>query len=195
MSIHRSTVIVNVNIDRPAASVCVDVFCVMHYGYIEIRFNHWWIRRHGQCDLDTLPCVWLLLLIRLISKNFLQQLPKNPNREDFTDMISGGLHKQRKPFKHVVAATEAAIKELKSTIYIGKESGELEQNGHGDNLRIAGIPENKKTCWYKQIYTFPIALKVDRHIGSNAEMPVTFPSSTNIITPNLADSRLHETLR
>ena len=41
-----------------------------------------------------------------------------------------------------------------------------------------------------RVYTFPIALKFNRHFGSSvAEMPVKFQSDTNIITSNLLASR------
>ena len=44
-----------------------------------------------------------------------------------------------------------------------------------------------------QVKTLPIALKFDRHLGSNAaELPVKFQSDTIIITSNLAASRLPE---
>ena len=40
---------------------------------------------------------------------------------------------------------------------------------------------------------FPVALKFDRHLGSNAaEIPLKFKRNTTIITSNLAVSRLHE---
>ena len=46
------------------------------------------------------------------------------------------------------------------------------------------------------IYTFSIALKFDRHLGSGAaEMPAKFQKDIIIITPNRADSRIHEILR
>ena len=47
-----------------------------------------------------------------------------------------------------------------------------------------------------RIYTFPIALKFDCHIGNGAaEMPVKFENDTIIIAPNLAASRLHKNWR
>ena len=47
-----------------------------------------------------------------------------------------------------------------------------------------------------RVYTFPIALKFERHPGSiAAEMPVKFESDMVNIDPNLAASRLHEILR
>ena len=47
-----------------------------------------------------------------------------------------------------------------------------------------------------RVWTIPIPLKFDRHIGSSAaEMPIKFQSDTNIITFNLAASILHEILR
>ena len=47
-----------------------------------------------------------------------------------------------------------------------------------------------------RVWTFPIALKFNSHIGSSAaEMPAKFQSDTIIITPNLAASRLHEIWR
>ena len=43
---------------------------------------------------------------------------------------------------------------------------------------------------------FHIALKFDRHIGSNAaEVPVKFQSDRAILNTNLTASRLHEILR
>ena len=46
------------------------------------------------------------------------------------------------------------------------------------------------------VYTFPIALKFNRHLSSNAaEMPVNYQSDTIIIRPNLVALRLHEILR
>ena len=47
-----------------------------------------------------------------------------------------------------------------------------------------------------RVETFPIALKFDRHLGSNAtEMPVKFQSDTVIVISNLGASRHHEILR
>ena len=48
-----------------------------------------------------------------------------------------------------------------------------------------------------RVYTFPSALKFDKHLGSSAaEMFVKFPQSdVIIITTNLVASRLHEMLR
>ena len=41
-----------------------------------------------------------------------------------------------------------------------------------------------------RVYTFPIALKFERHLGSSAaEMPIKFQSDTIIITPTLMASR------
>ena len=47
-----------------------------------------------------------------------------------------------------------------------------------------------------RVLTFPVALKIDRHLGSGAsEMPVKFQSGTIFIAPNLATSRLREILQ
>ena len=47
-----------------------------------------------------------------------------------------------------------------------------------------------------RVLTFPVALKIDRHLGSGAsEMLVKFQSGTIIIAPNLAASRLREILQ
>ena len=55
------------------------------------------------------------------------------------------------------------------------------------------VKSRSREIW---IYTFPIALKIDRHLGSStAAMPVKFQSDTNIITSNCVASRLHEILR
>ena len=44
-----------------------------------------------------------------------------------------------------------------------------------------------------RVIIFPIALKIDRHVGSSdAEMHVELQSNTIIVTSNLAASRLHE---
>ena len=44
-----------------------------------------------------------------------------------------------------------------------------------------------------RVYTFPIALNLERHIGSSAAViPVQFQSDTIIISSNLAATRLHD---
>ena len=47
-----------------------------------------------------------------------------------------------------------------------------------------------------RVYTFPIALKLNKHLGSSAaEMPVKFQSDAIIIVANLADSIIFEILQ
>ena len=69
---------------------------------------------------------------------------------------------------------------------------------------IPGLPFNKWTDVVPQdlvksrsleihVQTFPIALKICRHLGSSAaEMPVKYQRYTIIITSNIAAFRLHE---
>ena len=57
------------------------------------------------------------------------------------------------------------------------------------------LPQNlvKSRSHEIPVYTFPITLKFNRHLGSStAEKPVKFQSDTIIITSNLVASRLRE---
>ena len=66
---------------------------------------------------------------------------------------------------------------------------------------LSGKTSYRKISWSLEaakfvFRLFPIALKLDNHLGSNAaEMPVKFQNDTIIITPNLAASRLREIWR
>ena len=66
------------------------------------------------------------------------------------------------------------------------------------SLRTDFLPQNllksrSRKIW---VYTFPIALKFDRRLGSSAaEMPDNLQSDTIIITSNLVASKLHEIWR
>ena len=55
--------------------------------------------------------------------------------------------------------------------------------------QMGALPQDRVKSRSREIrvYTFPIALKFDRHIGSSAD--------TIILTSNLATSRLHEIWR
>ena len=57
------------------------------------------------------------------------------------------------------------------------------------------LPQDLVKSWSCEIlvYSFPIALKFDRHLGnSTAEMPVKFQSDITIITLNLAALSFHK---
>ena len=61
-----------------------------------------------------------------------------------------------------------------------------------------GLPQNLVKSWSCriQVYTFPIALKWCGHLCScAAQMPVKFQSDGNIMSPNLAASKLDEIWR
>ena len=51
------------------------------------------------------------------------------------------------------------------------------------------VKSRSREMW---VYTFTIALKVERHIGNAVEMSVKFQSDTIIVTSNLVASRRHE---
>ena len=65
--------------------------------------------------------------------------------------------------------------------------------------RTNALPQDLMKPWSREIriiWTFPIALKFDRHLGGSfADMPVKFRVDMIIITSNLAGSRLHEIWR
>ena len=73
--------------------------------------------------------------------------------------------------------------------------GQVFYSGPPFTKRTDVLPQDRVTSRGRDIrvYTFPIAVKFDRHLGSSAaEMPIKFQSDTIITTSNLAALSFHE---
>ena len=87
---------------------------------------------------------------------------------------------------------------LVASCYSFIRQGRFTDSGPCFTKRTDVLPQYlvKSRSYVIMVYTFPIVLTFDRHLGSSAaETAVKFQSDTIIITPNLAAVRLHEIWR
>ena len=65
------------------------------------------------------------------------------DKELYIDLLSAEVHRQTQPLKEQLREKDSEIEALKETIQMQQTKlDDLEQHGHRDSLRVAGIPEN-----------------------------------------------------